>query len=170
LIKANIPTRIAFQVSTRIDSRTILDQGGAESLLGHGDMLYLPPGSGLPQRVHGAFVDDSEVEDVVNYWKLQGEPDYLTDVIQETGSLDVIPGLEPIESTEGDALYDQAVAIVTESRRASISYVQRRLKVGYNRAASMIEDMEMAGVVSPVQSNGTREVLAPEPPKVSLDF
>ena len=170
LIKANIPTRIAFQVSTRIDSRTILDQGGAESLLGHGDMLYLPPGSGLPQRVHGAFVDDSEVEDVVNYWKLQGEPDYLTDVIQETGSLDVIPGLEPIESTEGDALYDQAVAIVTESRRASISYVQRRLKVGYNRAASMIEDMELAGVVSPVQSNGTREVLAPEPPKVSLDF
>ena len=170
LIKANIPTRIAFQVSTRIDSRTILDQGGAESLLGHGDMLYLPPGSGLPQRVHGAFVDDSEVEDVVNYWKLQGEPDYLTDVIQETGSLDVIPGLEPIESKEGDALYDQAVAIVTESRRASISYVQRRLKVGYNRAASMIEDMEMAGVVSPVQSNGTREVLAPEPPKVSLDF
>ncbi len=170
LIKANIPTRIAFQVSTRIDSRTILDQGGAESLLGHGDMLYLPPGSGLPQRVHGAFVDDSEVEDVVNYWKLQGEPEYLTDVIEETGSADVIPGLEPLANTEGDALYDQAVAIVTESRRASISYVQRRLKVGYNRAASMIEDMEMAGVVSPVQSNGTREVLAPEPPKVSLDF
>ena len=170
LIKANIPTRIAFQVSTKIDSRTILDQGGAESLLGHGDMLYLPPGTGLPQRVHGAFVDDSEVEDVVNHWKLQGEPEYLTDVIEETGSADVIPGLEPIASSETDALYDQAVAIVTESRRASISYVQRRLKVGYNRAASMIEDMEMAGVVSPVQSNGTREVLAPEPPKASLDF
>jgi S-DNA-T family DNA segregation ATPase FtsK/SpoIIIE len=170
LIKANIPTRIAFQVSTRIDSRTILDQGGAESLLGHGDMLYLPPGTGLPQRVHGAFVDDSEVEDVVNYWKLQGEPAYLTDVIEETGS-DAIPGLEPLAAApEADALYDQAVAIVTESRRASISYVQRRLKVGYNRAASMIEDMEQAGVVSAVQSNGTREVLAPEPPKSSLDF
>ncbi|MEH6455949.1 MAG: DNA translocase FtsK 4TM domain-containing protein [Cocleimonas sp.] len=170
LIKANIPTRIAFQVSTRIDSRTILDQGGAESLLGHGDMLYLPPGTGLPQRVHGAFVDDSEVEDVVNYWKLQGEPEYLTDVIEETGSGDAIPGLEPLATNEQDALYDQAVAIVTESRRASISYVQRRLKVGYNRAASMIEDMELAGVVSAVQSNGTREVLAPEPPKSSLDF
>jgi len=170
LIKANIPTRIAFQVSTRIDSRTILDQGGAESLLGHGDMLYLPPGTGLPQRVHGAFVDDSEVEDVVNYWKLQGEPEYLTEVIEETGSPDAIPGLEPIANNESDALYDQAVAIVTESRRASISYVQRRLKVGYNRAASMIEDMEAAGVVSAVQSNGTREVLAPEPPKSSLDF
>ena len=170
LIKANIPTRIAFQVSTRIDSRTILDQGGAESLLGHGDMLYLPPGTGLPQRVHGAFVDDSEVEDVVNYWKLQGEPEYLTDVIEETGSADAIPGLEPLANNESDALYDQAVAIVTESRRASISYVQRRLKVGYNRAASMIEDMELAGVVSAVQSNGTREVLAPEPPKTSLDF
>jgi len=163
LIKANIPTRIAFQVSTKIDSRTILDQGGAESLLGHGDMLYLPPGSGLPQRVHGAFVDDQEVEDVVAHWKLQGEPEYLTEVIEETGSADAIPGLEPLQESETDALYDQAVAIVTESRRASISYVQRRLKVGYNRAASMIEDMEMAGVVSAVQSNGTREVLAPEP-------
>ncbi len=165
LIKANIPTRIAFQVSTKIDSRTILDQPGAESLLGHGDMLYLPPGTGLPQRVHGAFVDDTEVEDVVNYWKLQGEPEYLEDVIQETGSADAIPGLEPLENSETDVLYDQAVAIVTESRRASISYVQRRLKVGYNRAASMIEDMEQAGVVSAVQSNGTREVLAPEPIK-----
>ncbi len=163
LIKANIPTRIAFQVSTKIDSRTILDQGGAESLLGHGDMLYLPPGTGLSQRVHGAFVADQEVEDVVNYLKLQGEPEYLTDVIEDTGSSDAIPGLEPLENTEGDALYDQAVAIVTEARRASISYVQRRLKVGYNRAASMIEDMERAGVVSAVQSNGTREVLAPEP-------
>ena len=165
LIKANIPTRIAFQVSTKIDSRTILDQGGAESLLGHGDMLYLPPGSGLPQRVHGAFVADGEVEDVVNYLKLQGEPEYLVGVTQETGSSDAIPGLEPLAESEGDVLYDTAVAIVTESRRASISYVQRRLKVGYNRAASMIEDMEAAGVVSEVQSNGTREVLAPEPPK-----
>ncbi len=165
LIKANIPTRIAFQVSTKIDSRTILDQGGAETLLGHGDMLYLPPGTGLSQRVHGAFVADQEVEDVVNYLKLQGEPEYLADVIDDTGSSDAIPGLEPLEDTESDALYDQAVAIVTESRRASISYVQRRLKVGYNRAASMVEDMERAGVVSAVQSNGTREVLAPEPVK-----
>ena len=163
LIKANIPTRIAFQVSTKIDSRTILDQGGAETLLGHGDMLYLPPGTGLSQRVHGAFVADQEVEDVVNYLKLQGEPEYLTDVIEDAGSSDAIPGLEPLADTESDALYDQAVAIVTEARRASISYVQRRLKVGYNRAASMIEDMERAGVVSAVQSNGTREVLAPEP-------
>ncbi|HIO96622.1 MAG TPA: hypothetical protein EYG71_01685, partial [Leucothrix sp.] len=165
LIKANIPTRIAFQVSTRIDSRTILDQGGAETLLGHGDMLYLPPGTGMPQRVHGAFVADQEVEDIVDYLKLQGEPEYLTDVTESAGSSDAIPGLEPLADTETDALYDQAVAIVTESRRASISYVQRRLKVGYNRAASMIEDMEMAGVVSAVQSNGTREVLAPEPVK-----
>ncbi len=165
LIKANIPTRIAFQVSTKIDSRTILDQGGAESLLGHGDMLFLPPGTGLPVRVHGAFVADSEVEDVVNYLKLQGEPEYITDVIDDTGSSGAIPGLEPLADSETDALYDQAVAIVTESRRASISYVQRRLKVGYNRAASMIEDMEKAGVVSAVQSNGTREVLAPEPVK-----
>ncbi len=165
LIKANIPSRIAFQVSTKVDSRTILDQGGAEALLGHGDMLYLPPGTGLPQRIHGAFVDDSEVEDVVNFLKLQGEPEYIEEVLTDTGSSDAIPGLEPLADSETDALYDQAVAIVTESRRASISYVQRRLKVGYNRAASMIEDMEKAGVVSAVQSNGTREVLAPEPPK-----
>ncbi len=165
LIKANIPSRIAFQVSTKVDSRTILDQGGAEALLGHGDMLYLPPGTGLPQRIHGAFVDDSEVEDVVNFLKLQGEPEYVEEVLSDTGSSDAIPGLEPLAESETDALYDQAVAIVTESRRASISYVQRRLKVGYNRAASMIEDMEKAGVVSAVQSNGTREVLAPEPPK-----
>lgn len=164
LIKANIPTRIAFQVSTKVDSRTILDQGGAEQLLGNGDMLYLPPGTGLPQRVHGAFVDDSEVEDVVNYLKAQGEPDYLDDVLTDTGGANgVIPGLEPLAEQEGDVLYDQAVAIVTESRRASISYIQRRLKIGYNRAASMVEDMEAAGVVSAVQSNGSREVLAPEP-------
>ena len=164
LIKANIPTRIAFQVSTKVDSRTILDQGGAEQLLGKGDMLYLPPGTGLPKRVHGAFVNDKEVEDVVNYLKVQGEPEYLDDVLKDTGGANgAIPGLEPLADSEGDALYDQAVAIVTESRRASISYLQRRLKIGYNRAASMIEDMEAAGVVSAVQSNGTREVLAPEP-------
>ncbi len=165
LIKANIPSRIAFQVSTKIDSRTILDQGGAEQLLGLGDMLYLPPGTGLPQRVHGAFVGDQEVEDVVSYIKAQGgEPEYLTDVLKDTGGAKgAIPGLEPLADREGDALYDEAVAIVTESRRASISYLQRRLKIGYNRAATMIEEMEAAGVVSAVQSKGTREVLAPEP-------
>ena len=164
LIKANIPSRIAFQVSTKIDSRTVLDQGGAEQLLGLGDMLYLPPGTGLPQRVHGAFVADQEVENVVNYIKSQGEPEYLTDVLKDTGGAKgAIPGLEPLADREGDALYDEAVAIVTESRRASISYLQRRLKIGYNRAATMIEEMEAAGIVSPVQSKGTREVLAPEP-------
>lgn len=164
LIKANIPSRIAFQVSTKVDSRTILDQGGAEQLLGLGDMLYLPPGTGLPQRVHGAFVADQEVEDVVSYIKAQGEPEYLADVLKDTGGAKgAIPGLEPLADREGDALYDEAVVIVTESRRASISYLQRRLKIGYNRAATMIEEMETAGVVSAVQSNGTREVLAPEP-------
>ncbi|PID46796.1 MAG: cell division protein FtsK [Proteobacteria bacterium] len=166
LIKANIPSRIAFQVSTKVDSRTILDQGGAEQLLGNGDMLYLPPGTGLPQRVHGAFVSDEEVEEVVEFLKENGEPEYLDDVLQDTGGVSAaIPGLEPLADTEGDELYDQGVAIVTESRRASISYLQRRLKIGYNRAASMIEDMEKAGVVSEVQSNGTREVLAPPPVK-----
>ena len=164
LIKANIPSRIAFQVSTKVDSRTILDQGGAEQLLGLGDMLYLPPGTGLPKRVHGAFVADQEVEDVVSYIKAQGEPEYLADVLKDTGGAKgAIPGLEPLADREGDALYDEAVVIVTESRRASISYLQRRLKIGYNRAATMIEEMETAGVVSAVQSNGTREVLAPEP-------
>ena len=166
LIKANIPSRIAFQVSTKVDSRTILDQGGAEQLLGNGDMLYMPPGTGLPQRIHGAFVSDEEVEMVVSYLKEHGEPKYLDDVLKDTGGASApIPGLEPLASTEGDELYDQGVSIVTESRRASISYLQRRLKIGYNRAASMIEDMEQAGVVSPVQSNGTREVLAPPPVK-----
>ena len=165
LIKANIPTRISFQVSTKIDSRTILDQGGAESLLGHGDMLYLPPGTAIPQRVHGAFVSDDEVVNVVKFIKSQGEPDYI-EGITLGGDSDAIPGLEPIVDTEAetDPLYDEAIAIVTESRRASISYLQRRLKVGYNRAARMIEDMETAGVVSAVQSNGTREVIAQKPP------
>lgn len=166
LIKANIPSRIAFQVSTKVDSRTILDQGGAEQLLGNGDMLYMPPGTGMPQRIHGAFVSDEEVEIVVNYLKEHGEPKYIDDVLKDTGGAGApIPGLEPLANTEGDELYDQGVSIVTESRRASISYLQRRLKIGYNRAASMIEDMEKAGVVSEVQSNGTREVLAPPPVK-----
>ncbi len=166
LIKANIPTRIAYQVSSKVDSRTILDQMGAEQLLGHGDMLYLPPGTSIPERVHGAFVSDQEVHKVCDYLRDKSEPNYLEEIIQDpsTGS-DAIPGLEPLEqnSEDYDPLYDQAVAIVTETRKASISYVQRRLKVGYNRAARMIEEMENSGVVSQVQSNGTREVLAPPP-------
>ncbi|MFK7995467.1 MAG: DNA translocase FtsK 4TM domain-containing protein [Granulosicoccus sp.] len=165
LIKANVPTRIAFQVSSKIDSRTILDQGGAESLLGHGDMLYLPPGTALPMRVHGAFVDDHEVQNVIAHIKQTGEPNYIEEILQE--SQVAIPGISGGESEggggESDALYDQAVAIVLESRKASISYVQRRLKIGYNRAARMIEEMEAAGVVSQVTGSGTREVLAPPP-------
>ena len=169
LIKANIPSRIAFQVSSKIDSRTILDQMGAEQLLGHGDMLFLPAGTSLPLRIHGAYVSDEEVHHVANFLREQGEPNYLEEITQaaEPGEAD-IPGLEPIASggDESDPLYDQAVAIVTESRKASISYVQRRLKVGYNRAARMIEEMEEAGVVSSVQGNGSREVIAPPPPEM----
>jgi S-DNA-T family DNA segregation ATPase FtsK/SpoIIIE len=167
LIKSNIPTRIAFQVSSKIDSRTILDQMGAETLLGHGDMLYLPPGTSLPERVHGAFVADHEVHDVVSQIKKQGKPNYIADVLQEQTNT-MLPGELPKDSTgaDQDALYDEAVAVVTESRKASISYVQRRLKIGYNRAARMIEEMESSGVVSQVQSNGSREVLAPAPPKL----
>lgn len=165
LIKANVPTRIAFQVSSKIDSRTILDQGGAESLLGHGDMLYLPPGTALPVRVHGAFVDDHEVQNVIAHIKQTGEPNYIEEILQE--NMAAIPGLSGGEAEGGggeqDALYDQAVAVVLDSRKASISYVQRRLKIGYNRAARMVEEMEAAGVVSQVTSSGTREVLAPPP-------
>ena len=163
LIKANIPTRIAFQVSQKVDSRTILDQGGAESLLGHGDMLYLPPGTAVPIRVHGAFVDDHEVHNVAGHIRATGEPNYIEEILQE--STGPIPGLAGggDDSSEHDELYDQAVAIVTESRKASISYVQRRLKIGYNRAARMVEEMENAGVVSQVTGSGTREVLAPPP-------
>jgi S-DNA-T family DNA segregation ATPase FtsK/SpoIIIE len=166
LIKANIPTRIAFQVSSKIDSRTILDQPGAEQLLGHGDMLYLPPGTAHPIRIHGAFVSDEEVHKVVKHLKSKGEPNYIEEVVQESAG-GAIPGLEPVgdKDSDTDPLYDEAVAVVTESRKASISYVQRRLKIGYNRAARMIEEMEMTGVVSPVQSNGMREVLAPPPPE-----
>ncbi|MCK7593047.1 DNA translocase FtsK [Pseudomarimonas salicorniae] len=173
LIKANIPTRIAFQVSSKIDSRTILDQSGAETLLGHGDMLYLPPGTAMPERVHGAFVSDEEVHRVVEHLKqASGGPDYYEGVLEEVQMLAdgqvVGPGGLP-EAGEGgdesDPLYDQAVAIVTETRRASISGVQRRLKIGYNRAARLIEAMESAGIVTAPEHNGDRKVLAPPPPK-----
>lgn len=165
LIKSNIPTRIAFQVSSRVDSRTILDQMGAENLLGHGDMLYMEAGSGLPIRIHGAFVDDHEVHKVVAFLKQQNAPDYIEEILQENTT--VLPGEKPAGGSgeDVDALYDEAVAIVTQTRKASISYVQRRLKIGYNRAARMIEEMEEAGVVSAMQSNGSREVLAPPPPE-----
>ena len=168
LIKANIPTRIAFQVSSRVDSRTILDQMGAEALLGHGDMLYLSSGSGMPDRVHGAFVSDNDVHRVVNHLKEQGEPEYIDGILDESSGSAPLPGV-PGEDNGGDGeqdpLYDQAVQVVTESRRASISGVQRRLKIGYNRAARLVEEMENSGVVGPLQSNGAREVLAPPPPK-----
>lgn len=166
LIKANVPTRIAFQVSSKIDSRTILDQGGAEQLLGHGDMLYLPPGSGLPIRIHGAFVSDEEVHRVVADWKRRGEPAYIEGLLDDGASGgDAIPGMggESNSDEESDALYDEAVYFVTQSRRASISSVQRKLRIGYNRAARLIETMEAAGVVTEMGSNGSREVLAPPP-------
>src|SRR5690625_4205638 len=165
LIKANVPTRMAFQVSSKVDSRTILDQGGAEQLLGHGDMLYLPPGTSVPIRVHGAFVDDHEVHNVVADWKKRGAPEYIDGVTDESTNNIPVPGLsggDESDDGEGDALYDQAVAYVIESRRASISYVQRKLRIGYNRAARLIETMEAAGVVSEAGHNGTREVLVPK--------
>ncbi|MDF3126637.1 DNA translocase FtsK [Rheinheimera sp. 1928-s] len=168
LIKANIPTRMAFQVSSKIDSRTILDQQGAESLLGQGDMLYLPPGSGVPTRVHGAFVDDHEVHAVVSDWKRRGKPNYISEILNGEPSEDsLLPG-ETMENDEGesDPLFDQAVAFVTESRKASVSGVQRRFRIGYNRAARLVEQMEMSGIVSGAGHNGNREVLAPPPPKV----
>jgi DNA segregation ATPase FtsK/SpoIIIE, S-DNA-T family len=174
LIKANIPTRIAFQVSSKIDSRTILDQSGAEALLGHGDMLHLPPGTATPERVHGAFVDDHEVHRVVEWLRAQGRPEYIEGVLMEVqttndGKVIGETGL-PEEISEGNAdydeLYDQAVRIVTESRRASISGVQRRLKIGYNRAARLVELMEQQGVVSAPEHNGNRTVLAPPPPEL----
>ena len=163
LIKANIPTRIAFQVSSRIDSRTILDQMGAEQLLGQGDMLYLPPGSGLPERVHGAFVDDHEVHAVVEHLKKNAAPNYLEEITQDPAGDEGEGGLGDPSDAESDPLYDQAVQVVTETRRASVSGVQRRLKIGYNRAARIVEAMEAAGVVSAMQGNGSREVLAPPP-------
>jgi S-DNA-T family DNA segregation ATPase FtsK/SpoIIIE len=163
LIKANVPTRMAFQVSSRIDSRTILDQGGAEQLLGHGDMLYLPPGTSLPIRVHGAFIDDDEVHAVVADWKSKGSPVFI-DSITDTDAGGVIPGM-PTESDDGeqDVLFDEAIAFVTETRKVSISSVQRKLRIGYNRAARLVETMEAAGVVSTPAHNGSREVLAPPP-------
>ena len=169
LIKANIPSRIAFQVSSKVDSRTILDQGGAEQLLGHGDMLHLTPGMPAPVRIHGAFVSDQEVHRVVDELKKQGAPQYVDEIIDgipEGSAVDGIPGFGGEESdSEADPLYDEAVRLVTESRKASISGVQRRLKIGYNRAARMIEHMEAVGLVGPLQSNGSREVIAPPPPE-----
>ena len=167
LIKANVPTRIAFQVSSKVDSRTILDQGGAEQLLGHGDMLYLPPGSGVPNRVHGAFCSDEEVHRVVADWKRRGQPLYIEGLLDEGGQTPVTAGELQAGSSdqddESDALYDEAVHYVTQSRRASISSVQRKLRIGYNRAARLIEAMEAAGVVTEMGTNGQREVLAPPP-------
>jgi len=173
LIKANIPCRIAFQVSARVDSRTILDQMGAETLLGHGDMLYLPPGTSLPTRVHGAFVSDQEVHRVVEALKTPHPPNYIEEVL--SGPRFPIPGLSGEEGeseggnggddAEQDPLYDEAVRIVTTERKPSISYVQRRLKIGYNRAARLLEGMEQAGLVGPLQANGARDVLAPAPPE-----
>jgi S-DNA-T family DNA segregation ATPase FtsK/SpoIIIE len=173
LIKANIPCRIAFQVSAKVDSRTILDQMGAETLLGHGDMLYLPSGTSVPTRVHGAFVSDQEVHRVVEALKTSTPPLYVEEVLE--GPKMPIPGLPGEEgegggaggpeSAESDPLYDEAVKIVTTERKPSISYVQRRLKIGYNRAARLLEAMEIAGLVGPLQSNGSREVLGAAPPQ-----
>lgn len=168
LIKANIPTRMAFQVSSRIDSRTILDQQGAETLLGMGDMLYLPPGTSVPSRVHGAFIDDHEVHKVVADWHARGKPQYIEDILQGSaeGEQVLLPGEASEADEDTDALYDEAVAFVTQTRRGSISSVQRKFKIGYNRAARIIEQMELQGVVSAQGHNGNREVLAPPPPKV----
>jgi S-DNA-T family DNA segregation ATPase FtsK/SpoIIIE len=167
LIKANVPTRISFQVSSRIDSRTILDQGGAETLLGNGDMLFLPSGTSIPIRAHGAFVDDHEVHRVVEFLKQTAPPDYLEDITRESSDFNEGYNMngDSSNNSETDALYDEAVMFVTETRKASISSVQRRFKVGYNRAATMIEDMEAAGIVSSAESNGSRIVLAPPPVK-----
>ena len=168
LIKANIPTRMAFQVSSGLNSRTILDQQGAEQLLGMGDMLYLPPGTGVPTRVHGAFIDDHEVHAVVKDWKLRGEPDYIEEILAGGSDPDMLlPGeqAEGSEAEELDALYDEAVNFVTEKRRVSISSVQRQFRIGYNRSARIVEQMEIQGIVSTAGNNGAREVLAPPPIK-----
>jgi S-DNA-T family DNA segregation ATPase FtsK/SpoIIIE len=160
LIKANVPTRLSFQVSSRIDSRTILDQQGAEALLGMGDMLFMPPGSGHPQRMHGAFVSDDEVQRVVNWLKERGAANYIDEII-DGSSEEGVEGANGESGGESDPLYDQAVAIVLENKRASISLVQRHLRIGYNRAARLLEDMERSGLVSKMSGSGTREILAP---------
>ena len=169
LIKANIPTRIAFQVSSKIDSRTILDQMGAENLLGQGDMLFLPPGTGYPKRVHGAFVADEEVHRVVEYLKQFGEPNYIDDILTAgVGEDDLFSNANSGGGSRGngedgqDPLYDEAVAVVVKTRKASISSVQRHLRIGYNRAARLVEQMEADGIVSPAEGNGNRTVLAPD--------
>ena len=165
LIKANIPSRIAFQVSAKVDSRTILDQGGAEQLLGHGDMLYLPPGSSIPTRVHGAFVSDGEVHAVVNSLKTAGPPSFIDEIIADRKDESSSIGGSSALDGEQDPLYDEAVAVVIKTQKASISGVQRRLKIGYNRAARMVETMEEAGIVSKLESNGSRDVLVPPNPE-----
>src|SRR5690606_13803421 len=172
LIKANIPTRIAFQVSSKIDSRTILDQSGAETLLGNGDMLYLPPGTALPERVHGAFVSDDEGHRVVDHLTKSGSANYMGCVPEDVQTMGdgVVVGATGLPEASGggdesDPLYDEAVKVVTETRRASISGVQRRLKIGCNRGARLVEAMEQAGVVSPPEHNGDRTVIAPPPPR-----
>ncbi|MDE2452433.1 MAG: DNA translocase FtsK, partial [Burkholderiales bacterium] len=165
LIKANIPTRLSFQVSSKIDSRTILDQMGAEALLGQGDMLYLPPGSGMPVRVHGAFVSDDEVHRVVEYLKAQGEPNYIEGILEGgvlDGDAEGGPAGEGGGGGEADPMYDQAVGIVLENRKASISLVQRHLRIGYNRAARLLEQMEKSGLVSAMGNNGNREIIVPK--------
>ncbi|HOA95410.1 MAG TPA: DNA translocase FtsK, partial [Quisquiliibacterium sp.] len=176
LIKANIPTRIAFQVSSKIDSRTILDQMGAESLLGQGDMLYMPSGSGLPLRVHGAFVADDEVQKVVDHWKSIGDPQYVEGILEggvpeevDAGSAVGFGGLQQTLAEAGvdgeaDPMYDQAVAVVMKHRKASISLVQRHLRIGYNRAARLLEQMEKSGVVSAMATNGNRDIRVPAQP------
>ena len=169
LIKANISARVAFQVASKMDSRVILDQGGAEQLLGNGDMLYLAPGTSIPVRVHGTFVSDIEVERVASDWRQRGKPDYLEAVTKEEGDVTGMPSLQKNENSEdgeNDNLYDEAVEFVIDSRRASISAVQRRLRVGYNRAARLVETMEQAGIVSPMSASGNREVLVPAPKEI----
>lgn len=171
LIKANIPGRVAFRVSSQYDSKTILDQGGAESLLGQGDMLFLPPGASALERVHGAFVDEHEVGKVVEDLKSRGEPEYREEILMgaEPGAAPAVPGLEFVDDDKddkADPLYDEAARIVTETRKASISYLQRRLKIGYNRAANLVEEMESAGLIGPLEANGNREILAGPPPPV----
>jgi S-DNA-T family DNA segregation ATPase FtsK/SpoIIIE len=165
LIKANIPTRISFQVSSKIDSRTILDQMGAEALLGQGDMLYLAPGTGLPVRVHGAFVADDEVHRVVEHLRKIGVPEFMADILSAPAGDNADAAGEEGGDVEADPMYDQAVQVVLKTRRPSISLVQRHLRIGYNRAARMIEAMERAGLVSPMNGAGGREVLVPEQPE-----